>query len=33
MLPTQQGYCVEVSHWSATGDCEWRTCPRSLHSG
>jgi len=25
-LPTQHGYCVRVSRWSATGNCEWRTC-------
>jgi len=29
-LPTKHKYCVEVSHWSATGNCERRTCPRSL---
>jgi len=29
-LPTQHGYCVRVSHRSATGNCEWRTCPGSL---
>jgi len=29
-LPTRYGYCVGVSHWRATGNCEWRTCPRSL---
>jgi len=29
-LPTQHGYCVRVSRWSATGNCEWRTCTRSL---
>ena len=22
-----------VSRWSATGNCEWRTCPRSLRCG
>jgi len=21
----------EITHQSATGNCEWRTCPRSLH--
>ena len=30
-LPTQHGYCVGVSHRSDTGNCEWITCPRSLH--
>ena len=30
-LPTQHGYCVGVSCWSATGKCELRTCPRYLH--
>jgi len=29
-LPTQHGYCAEISRRSATGNCEWRTCPRSL---
>jgi len=29
-LPTQHGYCVGVSRRSATDNCEWRTCPRSL---
>jgi len=29
-LPAQHGYCVGVSHRSATGNCEWRTCLRSL---
>jgi len=23
----------ELLGWIATGNCEWRTCPRSLHSG
>jgi len=32
-LPTQHGYCVGVSRRSATGNCEWRTCPRSLCRG
>ena len=27
-LLTQHGYCVGVSRWSTTGNCEWRTCPR-----
>jgi len=31
--PTQHGYCVGVSRRSTTGNCEWRTCPRSLHGG
>ena len=30
-LPTQHGYCAGVSHRSATGNCELRTYPRSLH--
>jgi len=30
-LPAQHGYRVRVSRRSATGNCEWRTCPRSLH--
>jgi len=30
VLPTQHGYCVRVSRRSATGNCNWRTCPRSL---
>ena len=29
-LPTQHGYCVGASRRSAAGNCEWRTCPRSL---
>jgi len=24
-LPTQHGYCVRVSRWSANDSCEWRT--------
>jgi len=32
-LQTQNGYCVGVSRRSATGNCEWRTCPRSLRGG
>jgi len=32
-LPTQHGYCVRVSRQSATGNCEWRTCQRSLRGG
>src|SRR6218665_2051023 len=32
-LPTQHGYCVCVSHRSATGNSERRTCPRSLLGG
>jgi len=32
-LPTKHGYCVGVSRRSATGNCEWRTCPRSLRAG
>ena len=28
-LQIQHGYCVKVSRRSATGNCEWRTCPRS----
>src|SRR6218665_5027 len=32
-LPTQHGYCVGVSRRSATGNCERRTCPTSLHGG
>ena len=28
VLPIQHGYCV-----GATGNCEWRTCPRSLCGG
>ena len=30
-LSTWHGYCAGVLHRSATGNCEWRTCPRSLH--
>jgi len=30
-LPTQRGYWVSCR--SATGNCERRTCPRSLHGG
>jgi len=26
-LPTQHGYCAGISRWSATGNCELRTCP------
>ena len=29
-LPTQRGYCAGVSCRSATGNCELRTCPRSI---
>jgi len=32
-LPIQHGHCVGVSSQSATGNCEWRTCPRSLRGG
>src|SRR6218665_3094790 len=32
-LPTQHGYCAGVSRRSATGNCEWRTCPWSLGGG
>jgi len=32
-LPTQHGYSVGVSRRSATGNCERRTCPRSLRGG
>jgi len=32
-LPTQHGYCAGVSRRSATGNCELRTCPRSLRDG
>jgi len=28
-LPTQHGFCVGFSRRTATGNCEWRTCPRS----
>ena len=30
-LRTQHKYCVRVSRQSTTGNCEWKTCPRSLH--
>ena len=33
VLPTQLGYCLGVSCRSATGNCEWRICPRSLLGG
>jgi len=33
MLLIQHGYCVGFTRWSATGNCEWRTCPRSLRGG
>src|SRR6218665_3558530 len=29
-LPTQHGYCDGVSRRIATGNCELKTCPRSL---
>ena len=32
-LPAQHGYCVVVSCRSATGNCKWKTCPRSLYGG
>jgi len=32
-LSTQHGYCVGSSRRSATGNCERRTCPRSLRGG
>ena len=31
VLLTQHGYCAGILRQSATGNCEWRTCPRSLH--
>src|SRR6218665_3225950 len=31
-LPTQHGYCAEVSRRSGTGRCELRTWPKSLKS-
>jgi len=31
-LQTQHGYCVGVTRRNATGNCEWRTCPRFLRS-
>jgi len=30
---TQHGCCAGISRWSATGNCEWRTCSRSLCGG
>ena len=30
-LPTQNGYYAGISRRSATGNWEWRTCPRSLY--
>jgi len=33
VLLTQHGYRVGVSRWSATGNCEWRTCWRLLRGG
>jgi len=33
VLPTQHRYCVRVSRQSATGNCEWRTCPIFLCGG
>src|SRR6218665_698078 len=32
-LPTQQGYSAGVSRGSDTGNCQLRTCPRSIRSG
>jgi len=32
-LPTQHGYCAGISRRRATGNCEWRTCQRSLRGG
>src|SRR6218665_652780 len=32
-LPTQHRYCAGISRLSATGNCEGRTCPRSLRGG
>jgi|SRR6218665_441115 len=32
-LRTQHGYCIGVSRRSATGNCELRTCLRSLCGG
>jgi len=29
-LSTQHGYSAGISHRSAIGNCEWRTCSRSL---
>jgi len=29
-LSTQHGHCAGISRRSAKGNCEWRTCPRSL---
>jgi len=30
VLTTQHGYCIRISRRSATGNCGWRTYPRSL---
>jgi len=30
VLQAQHGYCAGISRRSTTGNCEWRTCPRSL---
>ena len=32
-LPTQHGYCAGISRRCATGNREWKTCPRSLRGG
>jgi len=33
VLPTQYGYCARISRRSATSNCEWKICPRSLRGG
>ena len=32
-LPAQHEYCVGISCRSGTGNCELKTCPRSIHGG
>ena len=33
VLPTQHGCCARILRQSATGNCEWKTCSRSLRGG
>src|SRR6218665_96749 len=33
VLPIQHGYCAGISRRNATGNCELKTCPKSLLGG
>jgi len=32
-LPARHEYCAIILRRSATGNCDWRTCQRSLRDG